>query len=95
MIVYAAIGAIVKAMVKNHRTDLQVQCAAVGIRVDWEVAGFFMFWWEINFKESLTEQFATVLLYDRYVNDINIFVRTNTNKFIVENTRNIWRSSIM
>ena len=49
---------------------------AIGLEMTGELAGVFMMWWDRRMKERLSEEGVSVQLYKRYVDDINIVLKT-------------------
>ena len=76
----------IKFTMSNHiyRFDDQIKKQAkggpIGLELTGEVALIFMAWWDKQFKTKLRENNLQVYAYQRYVDDINIIVRTADNK---------------
>ena len=65
---------------------------AIGLEMTGELAGVFMMWWDRRMRESLREAGINVQMYKRYVDDINIVLKTRENegeKEIMERIKSI------
>ena len=49
---------------------------AIGLEMTGELAGVFMMWWDKKMRESLSDEGVMLEMYKRYVDDINVVVRT-------------------
>lgn len=82
MIAYV-IGASRKSTLKNHIAKF----------VAGGEAGLFRTWWDRRLRQFLAEQFTTLLHYNKYVDSINILVKTSSGNGNVETEKNILRES--
>ena len=65
---------------------------AIGLEMTGELAGVFMMWWDRRMRESLRENGINVQMYKRYVDDINIVLKTRKDggeKDIMERVKSI------
>ena len=70
----------------------QKKGGAIGLEMTGELAGVFMMWWDRRMRESLREEEINVLMYKRYVDDINIVLKTSEDereKDIMEKVKSI------
>ena len=61
----------------NGEIRKQMNGGAIGLEMTGEIAGVFMMWWDRQLRERLVEEGMNVCLYKRYVDDINIVVKTS------------------
>ena len=54
----------------------QKKGGAIGLEMTGELAGVFMCWWDKMMKKKLMEDGVNIQLYKRYVDDINIVIKT-------------------
>ena len=54
----------------------QMNEGAIGLEMTGEIAGVFMMWWDKQLRERLDEEGIDVCMYKRYVDDINVVVKT-------------------
>ena len=72
----------IKKVMETHvyKFDRQIRKqengGAIGLEMTGELAGVFMMWWDRRMKEKLSEEGVSVQLYKRYVDDINIVLKT-------------------
>lgn len=66
---------------------MQVQVAAISVRVTGDMAGLFMTQWDRETKQALEEHSVETKLDRRYVEDTNIIVKTLSNSQTAENER--------
>ena len=55
---------------------MQMNGGAIGLEMTGEIAGVFMMWWDKQLRERLDEEGIDVCMYKRYVDDINVVVKT-------------------
>ena len=55
----------------------QKQGGAIGLELTGEIAGVFMSWWDKQMKKRMSEENIEVVMYKRYVDDINMVVEMN------------------
>ena len=54
----------------------QVSGGAIGLEMTGELAGVFMMWWDKKMQERLKCEGVQIEMYKRYVDDINIIIKT-------------------
>ena len=76
----------IKFTMSNHiyrfddKIKKQAKGGPIGLELTGEVALIFMAWWDKEFKRKLRENDLQVYAYQRYVDDINIVVKSAHNK---------------
>ena len=80
---------VMTAHVYKFRNEIkkQVSGGAIGLELTGELAGVFMMWWDNQLQQRLRNEGIDLKLYKRYVDDINIIVKTTeaeNDKKIVE-----------
>ena len=69
-----------KAVMKTHvykfagEIKSQNQGGAIGLELTGEIAGVFMGWCDKEMKKRMSDENVNVLLYKRYVDDINMVI---------------------
>ena len=72
----------IKAVMKTHvykfagEIKSQNQGGAIGLELTGEIAGVFMGWWDKEMKKRMSDENVNVLVYKRYVDDINMVIET-------------------
>ena len=80
-----AIEVAINATMKSHvykfdgEIKQQKEGGAIGLELTGELAGVFMSWWDKELKKRLKEDGMDIILYKRYVDDINIIVSVKIN----------------
>ena len=70
----------INAVMRTHvykfagETRAQKQGGAIGLELTGEIAGVFMSWWDRKMRARMEEEGVKVILYKRYVDDINLVV---------------------
>ena len=65
----------------------QKQGGAIGLELTGEIAGVFMSWWDKEMRKKMNENNIEVVLYKRYVDDINMVIEMNEE----EKEDEVWR----
>ena len=76
----------------NCEMRRQTGGGAIGLEMTGEIAGVFMIWWDRQLKQRLEDESVTVLMYKRYVDDINVVVKAKKDKIdkkIIERIKGI------
>ena len=55
-------------------TRAQTKGGAIGLELTGEIAGVFMAWWDREMRKKMQEESVKVVVYKRYVDDINMIV---------------------
>ena len=58
----------------SGKIKAQKQGGAIGLELTGEIAGVFMSWWDKQMKKRMSEKNVEVVMYKRYVDDINMVV---------------------
>ena len=70
----------INAVMKTHvykfagETRTQKQGGAIGLELTGEIAGVFMSWWDRKMRAKMEEEGVKIVMYKRYVDDINLVV---------------------
>ena len=74
------INAVMKAHVYKFagETRVQKQGGAIGLELTGEIAGVFMSWWDKRMRRKIEEKGIKVIMYKRYVDDINLIVEVKS-----------------
>ena len=74
----AGINAVMNTHVYKFAGEIksQKQGGAIGLELTGEIAGVFMTWWDREMKKKLREENVKIVMYKRYVDDINLIVET-------------------
>ena len=76
----------IQFIMKNHiysfnNTLRKQTCGGpIGLELTGDLAQIFMHWWDKQMKMKMTQENITVLIYKRYVDDINIAALTNADQ---------------
>ena len=83
------INAVMNAHVYKFAGEIkaQKQGGAIGLELTGEIAGVFMSWWDKEMKKKMSEKNIEVVLYKRYVDDINMVIEMNEE----EKEDEVWR----
>ena len=72
----------IKFIMKNHiyqfgtQTKKQKKGGPIGLELTGDLAGIFMMWWDTELMKRANAQGMNILMYKRYVDDINIIMET-------------------
>ena len=58
-------------------TRAQTKGGAIGLELTGEIAGVFMAWWDREMRKRMEDENVEVVVYKRYVDDINLIVEMN------------------
>ena len=83
------INAVMNAHVYKFAGEVkaQKQGGAIGLELTGEIAGVFMSWWDKEMRKKMNEKNIEVVLYKRYVDDINMVIEMNEE----EKEDEVWR----
>ena len=68
-------------------TRIQKKGGAIGLELTGEIAGVFMAWWDRQMRESMEREGFKIVIYKRYVDDINLVLDVQKD----ENEENVWK----